>query len=129
MRTVVFASFLLVSSPPATTQQNKTATPTPDGVAAEAASDKSGNVTYGRIKQVQAGQKIVISVENGKDQTYNLSSPRTGISVAEGLAVGDAVKILESKQKNARSVQIVRDVRPDAGQTEHQRGRTSDKKQ
>src|SRR4051794_14955656 len=89
--------------------QTSNPTPKPDQVAAQAAND--AGAVYGTIKDVKAGQKIVIDVDKGKDRTYNLASTRTGVTVAEGLAVGDKVKIVESGKKGSKTVQIVRDVR------------------
>jgi hypothetical protein len=98
-------------------QQNPT--PQPDQVAAAAAND--AGAVYGTIKDVKAGQKIVIDVEKGKDRTYNLASPRTAVTVSDDLAVGDKVKILESGKKGSKTVQIVRDIR---NTTDTQRSRT-----
>jgi hypothetical protein len=68
---------------------------------------KDIEVVYGRIKEVKAGQKIVIDVDNAKDRTYNLEDKDRTIKIAEDLAVGDPVKILETK--STKAVQIVRD--------------------
>lgn len=87
-------------------------TPQPGQVEAQAANVQG---VYGKIKDVKEGDKIVVDVENGKDRSYSLATdPKTTVSVAEGLAIGDKVKIIESKQKGRKSVQIVRDVREDA---------------
>ena len=68
----------------------------------------------GVIKELKGGQKIVIQVDNAPDKTYNLSDKNRTISVAETLAVGDRVKIMESKE--TKGVQIVRDVKADQGE-------------
>lgn len=82
-------------------------------------------MTYGRIKDVKAGQKIVIAIDGAPDKTYNLADAQKAIKVAEDLAVGDPVKVVESGKKGAKSVQIVRDIRPDAEKRDQQRSRTS----
>ena len=99
-------------------------TPQPDKIDTKAVdSNKNTDAIYGRIKNVTTGQKIVIEVDKGKDKTYNLADPKAVVRVAEGLAVGDPVKVLESKTKGNRSVDIVRNV--DAG-TGQQRSRAAD---
>jgi hypothetical protein len=102
--------------------QSPNPTPTPQEVTAEAAQNNDGAV-FGTIKDVKAGQKIVVDVDKGRDRTYNLADTKTAVTVAEGLAVGDKVKIIESGKKGSKSVQIVRDVRNETGE---QRSRTSD---
>ena len=95
-------------------------TPRPEQIPADASQVKG---VYGTIKEVKSGDKIVIKVENGKDRAYRLSDPKRRVSVAEGLAIGDKVKIIESGDKADKSVQVVRDVRNDGGQS-GQRTRT-----
>jgi hypothetical protein len=77
-------------------------------------SRKEPGATYGKIKDVKAGEKIVIAIDGAPDKTYSLADAKRTITVAEGLAIGDAVKVLETDNKNAKSVQIVRDARPEA---------------
>jgi hypothetical protein len=120
------ASLALAGGLCAMAWQNDKPTPAPDKVAAKADDLEGADVAYGHIKEVTKGQKIVIGVEKGKDKTFRLSDPKAGISVAEDLAVGDPVKIVESKRKDERSVQIVRDVRPEAVRGDQKRTRTSD---
>jgi hypothetical protein len=102
--------------------QTPNPTPTPQEVTAEAAQNNDGAV-FGTIKDVKAGQKIVVDVDKGRDRTYNLADPKRTVTLAEGLAVGDKVKIIESGKKDNKSVQIVRDVRNETGE----RARTSDR--
>jgi hypothetical protein len=84
-------------------------TPRPDDVVQNA--NRQNGAKYGRIKEVKDKQKIVVEIDNGGDKTYSLADPKVAVEVAEGLAVGDKVKVLETKKKSAHSVQIVRDVR------------------
>jgi hypothetical protein len=95
--------------------------PQPAQVAAEAANVKG---VTGTIKEVKDKDKIVISVDKGKDRTISLADPKMKVDVAEGLAVGDKVKIIESGKKNSKTVQIVRDV---AGGEQRSRSATDQK--
>ena len=61
--------------------------------AKEAASDK--DVTYGRIKELTAGQKVVINVDNRPDKSFDLSDKDLSVKLAKGLKVGDPVKVQE----------------------------------
>ena len=58
-----------------------------------AVSDK--DVTYGRIKELTAGQKVVINVDNAPDKSFDLTDKDVAVKVAKGLKVGDPVKIQE----------------------------------
>jgi hypothetical protein len=53
------------------------------------------DVTYGRVKEFTAGQKIVIDVDNAPDKNYDLSDKNTAFKLEKGLNVGDPVKITE----------------------------------
>jgi hypothetical protein len=116
-------SLLVASALTIPAQQTKSPDPQPDEVL-KAATEKSEDVelVYGRIKELKGGQKIVIQVENAPDKTYNLADKGRSITVADSLALGDRVKVMESKE--TKGVQIVRDVKADQGQ----RGRTEQKK-
>ena len=83
-------------------------TPKPDRI-----EERAANVdgVYGTIKKVTLGKEIVIAVDNAPDKTYNLADPKQAVSVAEGLAIGDKVKVVESRKKDGKTIQIVRDVR------------------
>ena len=83
---------------------------------------KNADAVYGKIKAVTAGQKVVIDVDKGRDKTFNLADSKVAVRLAEGLAVGDPVKIIETKAKGNHTVDIVRNV--DAGG--EQRSRTAD---
>jgi hypothetical protein len=95
--------------------------PTPEQTRAETPDTPSKDVkaVYGRIKEVKAGQKIVVQVDNARDRTYNLADKNRTITVAEDLAVGDRVKVLEAK--TTKAVQIVRDVTSDSTKEERSR--------
>jgi hypothetical protein len=58
-----------------------------------AMSDK--DVTYGRIKELTAGQKVVINVDNAPDKSFDLTDKDLTVKLGKGLKVGDPVKIQE----------------------------------
>lgn len=58
-----------------------------------AVSDK--DVTYGRIKELTAGQKVVINVDNAPDKSFNLADKDVTVKLGRGLKVGDPVKLQE----------------------------------
>jgi hypothetical protein len=105
----LFTAMIIGGSGFAAQQQSSNPTPSPESVVDQA--KNQAGAKYGRIKEVKDKQKIVIDIENGGDKTYNLADAKMTIDIAEGLAVGDKVKVLETKKKGAQSVQIVRDIR------------------
>jgi hypothetical protein len=58
-----------------------------------AVSDK--DVTYGRIKELTAGKKVVINVDNAPDKTFEMASKDVKVRMGKGLKAGDPVKIQE----------------------------------
>jgi len=60
-----------------------------------AVSDK--DVTYGRIKELTSGQKVVINVDNAPDKTFEFHDKDVAVHLAKGLKVGDPVKVQESE--------------------------------
>lgn len=58
-----------------------------------ALSDK--DVTYGRIKELTAGQKVVINVDNAPDKSFDLADKDVAVRLGKGLKVGDPVKVQE----------------------------------
>ena len=123
IRTFALLSLVVAGSLSVPAQQAKSPTPQPDDVLS-AKTEKSADVdlVYGRIKELKGGQKIVIQVDNAPDKTYNLAGKDKAVTVADALAVGDRVKVMESKE--TKGVQIVRDVKADQGE----RSRTDSKK-
>ena len=115
IRTFALMSLLVAGSLSIPAQQAKSPNPQPDEVLS-AKTEKSAdvNLVYGRIKDLKGGEKIVIQVDNAPDKTYNLADKDKTITVADALAVGDRVKVMESKE--TKGVQIVRDVKADQGQ-------------
>ena len=52
-------------------------------------------VTYARVKEFTAGQKIVLDVDNAPDKSFDLTDKDVSVKLAPGLKVGDPVKITE----------------------------------
>jgi hypothetical protein len=82
-------------------------------------------VTYGRLKQMTKDQKVVIAIDKAPDKTYNLNSGDTSVNVAEGLVVGDHVKVTESERDGRKHVEIARQTGPE-GQGGQERSRTQE---
>jgi hypothetical protein len=53
------------------------------------------DATYGRIKELTAGQKVVIDVDNAPDKEFELASKDVAVKMGKGLKVGDPVKVVE----------------------------------
>lgn len=56
---------------------------------------KDTDVSYGRIKELTAGEKVVIDVDNAIDKSFDLTSKDVTVNLAKGLKVGDPVRIRE----------------------------------
>ena len=69
------------------------ATETTKSRAKAAASDM--DVTYGRVKEITPGQKVVINVDNYPDKTFDLADKDLAVKMGKGLKVGDPVKVEE----------------------------------
>ena len=127
MRHFALLSALVISQATfALAQNTQGPTPQPGQIDSKAPENvnKNTEAIYGKIKTVTAGDKIVVDVDKGRDRTYNLADPKVAVRVAEGLAIGDSVKILEGKTKGNRTIDIVRNT--DGGG--EQRSRTADQK-
>lgn len=67
-----------------------------------------GDVTYGRVKELTMGQKVVIDVDNSIDKTFDLTDKDVAVKMGKGLKVGDPVKVTEHSVAGVtKSVQIV----------------------
>lgn len=111
MRHVALLSALILANTfVAGAQEPQGPTPTPGQIDTKAVdeADKNTDVVYGTIKNITGGQKIVIDVDKGRDKTYSLADKKALVRVADGLVVGDPVKVLEAKVKGNRTVDIVR---------------------
>jgi hypothetical protein len=54
-----------------------------------------GDVSYGRVKEFVAGDKVVIDVDNAIDKTFELDDKDLTVNMDTGLKVGDTVKVKE----------------------------------
>ena len=67
------------------------------------------DVTYGRVKEFTAGQKIVIDVDNAPDKEFDMTDKDVAVKLAKGLKVGDPVKVTEHAELGkTKSVNIVK---------------------
>lgn len=81
----------------------------PSGMVQHFADASKPSVTYGRVKEMTAGQKITLDVDNAVDKTFDLTDKTVATKVASGLKVGDPVKITEwSDMGKTKRVQIVK---------------------
>jgi len=79
-----------------------------------AAPGATHDATYGRVKELAAGQKIVIDVDNAPDKNYDLKDKDTTFKLAKGLKVGDPVKITEHDMAGQKkTIEIAKDTRTD----------------
>jgi len=53
------------------------------------------DVTYGRVKELTPGQKVVIDVDNAVDKSFDMTDKDLTVKLAKGLKVGDPVKVTE----------------------------------
>jgi ribosomal protein L21E len=53
------------------------------------------DVTYGRIKEFTAGQKVVVDIDNAVDKSFDLTDKDLTVKMGKGLKVGDPVKVTE----------------------------------
>jgi hypothetical protein len=105
----LLSALVLTSAVFAGAQEAQGPTPQPDQIDTKAPEKaKNADAVYGRIKTVTTGQKVVIDVDKGRDKTFNLADSKVVVRIAEGLAVGDPVKVIETKTKGNHTVDIVR---------------------
>jgi hypothetical protein len=96
---------LLLAGASVTVAQAQTATANPDAKITKGKPD----VTYGRVKELTAGQKVVIDIDNAVDKSFDLTDKDLTVKLASGLKVGDPVKVTEhSVAGKTKSVQITR---------------------
>ena len=53
------------------------------------------DATFGRIKELTAGQKVVVDIDNAPDKEFNLADKDVTVKLDSGLKVGDMVKVSE----------------------------------
>jgi hypothetical protein len=59
------------------------------------ATTTDADVTYGRIKELTTGQKVVVDIDNAPDKEFELASSDVTVKLGKGLKVGDPVKVVE----------------------------------
>ena len=59
--------------------------------------DTKTGISYGRVKEFTAGQKLVIDIDNAVDKTFDLTNKDLTVNTYKGLKVGDPVMVDESK--------------------------------
>jgi hypothetical protein len=100
---IVLSSLLLAGGSALLAQDPGAATTHPDTKMGKSKPD----VSYGRVKELTAGQKVVIDVDNSIDKTFDLTDKDVAVKLASNLKVGDPVKITErSVAGKTKSVQI-----------------------
>jgi hypothetical protein len=71
--------------------------------------DRAGpNITYGRVKEFTAGEKLVIDIDNALDKHYDLTETNTTYKVAKDLKVGDTVMITEKEVAGKKTIEVVK---------------------
>jgi seryl-tRNA synthetase len=70
------------------------------------------DAVMGRIKELTAGQKVVIDVDNAVDKEFNLADKTVKVVMAKSLKVGDPVKVTEVDQSGVKTVRIVKHSMP-----------------
>jgi hypothetical protein len=67
------------------------------------------DITYGRVKDITPGQKVIVDVNNAPDKTYDVNDKSSSVHIASGLKVGDPVKITETQQNGKKMFDVMRD--------------------
>src|SRR3954452_6103605 len=88
---------------------------------------RKADVTYARVKEVTEGQKIVLDVNNAPDKSFDLTDKDTKVTLAQGLKVGDPVKVSERTVNGKKVVDIVHD--SEGGVKHGAKTRTEEKQQ
>jgi len=65
-------------------------------------------VTYGRVKEFTAGQKLVIDIDNAPDKNYDLTDTKTSYKVVKDLKAGDTVMITEHDVAGKKTIEVVK---------------------
>lgn len=78
--------------------------------------DRTANpdVTYARIKEFNAGKKLVLDVDNAIDKSFDLTKSDPAVNVPAGLKVGEPVKVTECIVNGKKSVDIAMDTEGNA---------------
>jgi hypothetical protein len=83
--------------------------PPPPGPAPEQSANRiDQKVTYGRVKEFTAGQKLAIDIDNAPDKNYDLTDTNITYKVARDLKVGDSVMITESEVSGKKTIEVAK---------------------
>ena len=97
-----------------TPQQSPQSTQTPQSTTTPQSSQSKGTAeraqgTAGRVKEYNAGQRLVIEVSGSPERSYDLSSKDQSIVIAPGLKAGDTVHIMENEANGRKTINITVD--------------------
>jgi hypothetical protein len=53
------------------------------------------DATYGRVKELTAGHKVVIDVDDAVDKSFDLADKDLKVNMPKDLKIGDTVKVVE----------------------------------
>lgn len=70
---------------------------------------EKANVTFARVKEFNAGKKLVLDVDDAIDKSFDLTQTDPTVKVPAGLKVGDPVKVTENTVNGKKSVDIALD--------------------
>lgn len=79
---------------------------TPQG---QADRQEPGSVTYARVKELSAGKKVVLDVDNAVDKSFDLADKDINVQLPKDLKVGDPVKVTEQNMNGKKTVNIALD--------------------
>jgi len=65
--------------------------------------------TAGRVREYNAGQRLIIEVAGAPERSYDLSSKDQSIVIAPGLKAGDTVHIMENEANGKKTISITVD--------------------
>lgn len=121
-------SVLLFAGVPLTmAQESKTEERHGSSTADTQRSRADADVTYGRIKELTPGKKVVIDVDNAIDKSFDLTDKDTRVTLAKSLRVGDPVKVTETDVKGKKTVHIT--AHSGGGVSHGDRSRTEERSQ
>lgn len=100
---------LSAQAPQSTQSPQSTTTPQSSQSKGGAAERSSTEGTMGRVKEYNAGQRLVIEVAGAPERSYDLSSKEQSIVVAPNLKAGDTVRIMENETGGRHTINITVD--------------------
>jgi len=64
------------------------------------------DVTYGRVKELNRGQKVVIDVDDAIDKSFELTDKDRSVNLAADVKAGDPVRVTEREVNGRKTVLI-----------------------